>query len=45
MATKLLMKLPNAFLYAKLKSFRGVHIQLLAKVAVEDRLSQILAVL
>ena len=26
------MKLPNAFLYAKLKSFRGVHIQLLAEI-------------
>ena len=33
MATKLSMKLPNAFLYAKLKSFRGVHIQLLAEIA------------
>ena len=32
MATKLPMKLPNAFLYAKLKSFRGVHIQLLAEI-------------
>ena len=32
MATKLPMKLPNAFLYTKLKSFRGVHIQLLAKI-------------
>ena len=32
MATKLPRKLPNAFLYAKLKSFRGVHIQLLAEI-------------
>ena len=34
MATKLPMKLklPNAFLYAKLKSFCGVHIQLLAEI-------------
>ena len=32
MATKLPMKLPNAFLYTKLKSFRGVHIQLLAEI-------------
>ena len=30
--TKLPMKLPNAFLYTKLKSFRGVHIQLLAEI-------------
>ena len=32
MATKLSMKLPNVFLHAKLKSFRGVHIQLLAEI-------------
>ena len=32
MATKLPRKLPNAFLYSKLKSFRGVHIQLLAEI-------------
>ena len=32
MATKLPRKLPNAFLYAKLKSFRGVHIQHLAEI-------------
>ena len=32
MATKLPRKLPNAFLYAKLKSFRGVHIHLLAEI-------------
>ena len=32
MATKLPRKLPNAFLYAKVKSFRGVHIQLLAEI-------------
>ena len=32
MATKLPRKLPNAFLYAKMKSFRGVHIQLLAEI-------------
>ena len=32
MATKLPMKLPNAFLYAKLKSFCGVHIQRLAEI-------------
>ena len=32
MATKLPRKLPNAFLYAKLKSFCGVHIQLLAEI-------------
>ena len=32
MATKLPMKLPNAFLYAKLKSFCGVHFQLLAEI-------------
>ena len=32
MATKLPRKLPNAFLYVKLKSFRGVHIQLLAEI-------------
>ena len=32
MATKLPMKLPNAFLYTKLKSFCGVHIQLLAEI-------------
>ena len=32
MATKLPRKLPNAFLHAKLKSFHGVHIQLLAEI-------------
>ena len=32
MATNLPMKLPNVFLYAKLKSFRGVHIQLPAEI-------------
>ena len=32
MATKHPMKLPNAFLYTKLKSFGGVHILLLAKI-------------
>ena len=32
MATKLPRKLPNAFLCAKLKSFCGVHIQLLAEI-------------
>ena len=32
MATKLPMKLPNAFLYTKLKSFGGVHIHLLAEI-------------
>ena len=32
MATKLSTKLPNAFLFAKLKSFCGVHIQLLAEM-------------
>ena len=32
MATKLPRKLPNASLYTKLKSFRGVHIQLFAEI-------------
>ena len=32
MATKLPRNLPNAFLHTKLKSFRGVHIQLLAEI-------------
>ena len=32
MATKLPMKLPNAILYAKLRSFRGVYLQLLTEI-------------